>query len=552
MGAFLQMLRNLGPLRLAVMGGLLVGLLIFFTFLTTQLASPQMALLFGDLEIEDSSRIVSELEGMGVPFEIRQNGRQIHVPAEQALRLRLSLAQEGLPSGGSMGYEIFDRSDSLGTTNFVQNVNLVRALEGELARTIRSIQVVKSARVHLVLPRRELFSRERREPSASVILGMRGSIRLGPEQVTAIQHLVAAAVPDLSPGRISIVDDRGSLLARGFEDKLGAGTLGADSDERRRAYELRLSRTIEELLEKTVGFGNVRAEVSAEMDFDRINTAEETFDPDGQVVRSTQTIEETVSSRDAEGTPAVSVAINLPDAGGGSDSASSTSAEQRTEETVNFEISKKVVNHVRDTGVVTRLSVAVLVDGTYSEGADGEPVYEPREQAALESLATLARTSVGFDANRGDNVEVINMQFALPEEPEEEALELFFGFDKNDVLRMAEILVLSIVAVLVILLVVRPLLARAFEALPTVARAAEARLLAVSEAGAAPALTGPGGVLPPGDAAARDEESLEELIDIDRVEGRVRASTVKKVGEIVQKHPDEALSIVRSWMYQGT
>ena len=297
MGAFLQMLRNLGPLRLAVMGGLLVGLLIFFTFLTTQLASPQMALLFGDLEIEDSSRIVSELEGMGVPFEIRQNGRQIHVPAEQALRLRLSLAQEGLPSGGSMGYEIFDRSDSLGTTNFVQNVNLVRALEGELARTIRSIQVVKSARVHLVLPRRELFSRERREPSASVILGMRGSIRLGPEQVTAIQHLVAAAVPDLSPGRISIVDDRGSLLARGFEDKLGAGTLGADSDERRRAYELRLSRTIEELLEKTVGFGNVRAEVSAEMDFDRINTAEETFDPDGQVVRSTQTIEETVSSR---------------------------------------------------------------------------------------------------------------------------------------------------------------------------------------------------------------------------------------------------------------
>ena len=203
-----------------------------------------------------------------------------------------------------------------------------------------------------MLPRRELFSRERREPSASVILGMLGSIRLGPEQVMAIQHLVAAAVPDLSPGRISIVDDRGSLLARGFEDKLGAGTLGANSDERRRAYELRLSRTIEELLEKTVGFGNVRAEVSAEMDFDRINTAEETFDPDGQVVRSTQTIEETVSSREAEGVPAVSVAINLPDAGGGSDSASSTSAEQRTEETVNFEISKKVVNHVRDTGGV--------------------------------------------------------------------------------------------------------------------------------------------------------------------------------------------------------
>lgn len=552
MGTFLQMIRNLGPLRLAVMGGVLFALLVFFIFLTTRLATPQMSLLFGDLETEDTARIVSELESMGVPFEIRQNGRQVNVPADQALRLRLSLAEQGLPSGGSMGYEIFDRSDALGTTNFVQNVNLVRALEGELARTIRSIQSVKSARVHLVLPQRELFSRERREPSASVILGMRGSVRLSPEQVTAIQHLTAAAVPDLSPGRISIVDDKGSLLARGFEDKEGAGTFGADADERRRAYELRLARTIEELLEKTTGFGNVRAEVAAEMDFDRINTAEESFDPDGQVVRSTQTIEETVSSREAEGTPSVSVANNLPDAGsGGGDSASSSNAEQRTEETVNFEISKKVINHVRDTGVVKRLSVAVLVDGTYSDGPDGENVYEPREQSELESLATLARSAVGFDANRGDNVEVINMQFALPEAAEEEALELFFGFDKNDVLRMAEILVLSIVAVLVILLVVRPLLARAFEALPTMARAAEARLLA-GEAGMAPALTGPGGVLPPGEAPGREEEALEELIDIDRVEGRVRASTVKKVGEIVQKHPEEALSIVRSWMYQGT
>lgn len=550
MDTILQALRSLGPTRLAVMGGVVVGMIAFFIYLITRLTTSQMELLYGNLESGDSSRIVSELSTTGVPYELRNNGTEVYVPANEVARMRLGMAGQGLPSGGTIGYEIFDDADVLGTTNFVQNINLVRALEGELARTIGSITSIRSARVHLVLPRRELFSRVKQNPSAAIVLKMEGATRLDKEQVLAIQHVVAAAVPGLVPTRISVIDNKGSLLARGFGDDDPTAAMAAKADERRRIFENRLATIIESLLEKTVGFGRVRAEVHADMDFDRINTEEELFDPDGQVVRSTQTLEESATSREADVNQPVSVATNLPDADlAGGEGASSATAESRIEETVNFEVSRKVINHVRETGIVTRLSVAVLVDGNRPRDAEGNRTYEPREEEELELLATLVRSTIGFNADRGDTVDVINMQFAQFVEEEEIELELFFGLNKNDLLRMAEILVLSIVAVLIILLVVRPLVSRAFEAIPAAAAVgADGRLLA--EPGVAPALAAPGVGMPPGEIAPAEEEMFEELIDIDRVEGRVKASSVKKVGEIVDKHPEEALAIVRSWMYQ--
>jgi flagellar M-ring protein FliF len=546
---FLQAFRNIGPMRLAIVGAVFVGLIGFFLYLTTRLGSPHHSLLYSELDLKDSAKIVQHLESQNIPFDLRQGGTSISVPGDKVARVRMAMAAQGLPSGGSMGYEIFDKTDTLGTTNFVQNINLIRALEGEIARTIQTINNVRNARVHLVLPKRELFSRERQQPSASVFLTMAGNKRLDNEQVSAIQHLVAAAVPGLIPTRISIIDDKGTLLARGFEEEGSVASAAAKVEQRRRLFENRLGRTIEELLEKTVGFGKVRAEVTADMDFDRLTTTEEKFDPEGQVVRSTQTIEQSSQSRDAQGETPVTVGTNLPDASlTPGENQSSQAAETRTEETVNYEVSKKVINHVREAGVVKRLSVAVLLDGIYERAPDGKQTYKPRAKEELDLMAQLVRGAIGFNADRGDAVEVINMQFAdvtTPEKP----IELFFGFSKQDLVRMAEILVLSIVAILVILLVVRPLISRAFEALPGVAAglAESGRMLA--EQAAAPALTGPGGVPVPVEGMA-EEEQFEELIDIDRVEGRVKASSVKKVGEIVQKHPDEALSIIRSWMYQ--
>ncbi|WP_028879174.1 flagellar basal-body MS-ring/collar protein FliF [Terasakiella pusilla] len=541
MNSFLDTLKNLGPQRLAVVGGVILALVAFFIFLMTRLGTPQMELLYSGLSQDDSRQIVDILSREKIPYDISQDGAEVFVSSDQVGNMRLKIAENGLPSGGNVGYEVFDNAESIGSTNFQQNVNLVRALEGELSRTIRAIDSVKAARVHLVLPRRELFSRERQEPSASVILKMAGVDRLSKEQIAAVQHLVASAVPDLKPERISIVDDKGTLLARGF-DQPGNADKAQEIERQRLNKQEAIARRIEGLLERTVGFGKVRAEVYADMDFSRETSVEEEYDPEGQVVRSSSTTEENEQSNESENDMAVTVGNNLPDAQQGGSGTSAGSSASRTQETVNYEISKKVVNRIRETAIVNRLSVAVLVDGTYQQADDGTITYEPRSQEEMDQIATLVQSAIGYEENR-DRVDVINMRFAAMEDIDDSPEIVFWIFTKEELMKYAEITVLALVALLVILLVIRPLIKRVFEQ----QAAAEAAALAEAEA---EALAGPGGVPVPSDAAPDDDDDFEELIDIDRVEGRVKASSVKKVGEIVQKHPEEALAIVRNWMYQ--
>lgn len=547
MNSFLEMLRGLGGGRLVAMGGMGAGLIGFFIFIALQVGTPPMALLYGGLDLEDSSDIVTNLEGMGVSYEIAGNGTQIMVPETDVLRLRLTLAQEGLPTGGTVGYEIFDRGDALGTTSFVQEINLVRALEGELARTIRVLDLVAGARVHLVLPKRELFQRDTRDPSASVILTMRGGRRLEGGQVVAIQHLVAAAVPELKPSRISIIDDQGGLLARGVEDD-AAGVGGTTRmDEFRIAFERRLKTAIETMLERSLGNGKVWAEVSVDLDHDQVTVNQEIFDPDGQVVRSTQTIEDANQARDARGAQPVTVAQNLPEAeGDAGDAGVNETNSLRTEETVNFEITRTMTETVTDAGALLRLSVAVLVDGAYV-GVAPNDAYVPRSEDEIEQIATLVRSAVGYDAQRGDQVEVINMQFARIETPEVIEVEAFLGLGRDEYFRVAELIIFAIIALLVVLLVLRPLVSRALSIAQAQAQAAaaeqaaEAQLIAQQQVALAA----------PGDDGSDTVSEVEQMIDMAQVEGRVRASSLKKVGELVDNHPEEAIAIICSWLYQG-
>ncbi|MGD9536951.1 MAG: flagellar basal-body MS-ring/collar protein FliF [Alphaproteobacteria bacterium] len=559
MNGLSQTVRALGLTRLMIIAGVLVGLAVFFIFVMGRMSAPNMALLYGGLASKDAGEIAAKLDAMRVPYELAGDGSQILVPSEQVLRLRMSLAEGGLPAGGTVGYEIFDKGEAFGTTSLVQNVNMLRALEGELARTIGSLSPVAGARVHLVVPRREVFSRNEVEPSASIALKLRGANRLTRQQVAAIQNLVATAVPGLSTGRIAIIDDKGNLLARGDgDDPLGAGSAAAD--DHRVAFEERLARSIESMVEQIVGPGKVRAEVSADIDYDRLTTNDEVYDPNGQVIRSTQTIEEQSESKDAQRIGAVSAAENLPEAQqGGGDSASNSNRTGRTEEIVNYEISKTVRTHIREGGTMRRLSVAVLVDGTYTAGAepDAAPVYQPRSEEELVKLTELIKGAVGFDEERGDSVEVVNMAFAPVgiEGPVEEA---GFSMPGVDMMKVLEIIVIGFVSALVIMLVLRPLVNRLLS--PAAAHEAPAGTLAVTGpdgaamALPAPAAGGPQHVAhmqgaPERQATPRIEEPEESLIDLARVEGRVREATVKKVNEIVEKHPEEALNIVRNWLY---
>jgi flagellar M-ring protein FliF len=463
------------------------------------------------------------------------------------------LAKDGLPSGGSIGYEIFDRSDSLTASTFQQGISQTRAMEGELARTIRTLQGVRAARVHLVLPRREPFARDRLDAQASVVITMAGAARLDREGVQAVLNLIAAAVPGLKPQNIAIIDTRGNLLARAGQPTAGIAA-AQTGEELKRAYEARIARAVEEMLERTVGPGRVRAEASVDLDFEQVHETQEKYDPDGQVVRSQQN--STGNTRTTEQAQSVSVQNNLPNADPAANANGTT--DQKSEETTNYEISKTIRTMVRDQPQLKRLSLAVMVDGVVTPGADGKPAWAPRPEDELARIANLVRSAVGFDEKRGDRVEVVSMRFTVPEDgPEAAALPIWAQFDKADLVRLIEGVLLTLAVVLCLTKVLRPMVLRIAVAQPGMLAAAiagapgAAALNAGTEDGAA--LQGPGvpGKAAPGmgaTASGAASSAAEEVMRLANVEGELRVASLRRVSELVSTHPDETLAMVRSWI----
>ncbi len=543
MNALIQQIKALGPVRLAIAGAIIVALIAFLIYVVARMGGTETALLYGDLSKPDAAKITQRLDQMNVPYQIRADGAQIYVPVEQVAKTRISLAGEGLPSGGSIGYEIFDQAQGLATSSFVQNINQLRALEGELARTIRGIDNVKDARVHLVLPTRELFSRERQEPSASVLLRMSSSQRLEKPQVVAIQNIIAASVPNLKPERIAIADERGQLLARGGVNAGSTGAVLEQSEELRLAYEQRIARQIENLVERSIGFGKARVEASAEVDYSRMNETEEVFNPEQQVLRSSQNVNDSSEQSETDGNPSVTIANNLPTgsatAGGAT---TSQSRSNRTEETLNYEISKRITNRTRDPGAIALKSVAVLVDHkTNGFDENQKPLMEPRTTQEIAAIRALVASAAGLSEGQ---VEVVNMPFASLDADVPPAKTVFGNTTVDELMEYLKIGVLGLVGILVVLMVVRPLLARLFDAVPSAATAgAGAQLL--GQNGMAQ-LGGPRDMIP----AVEIGDSIEEMIDLNRIEGRVKASSLRKIGEIIEKHPEDVVAILRGWLYQ--
>lgn len=539
MNAVLAQLRALGAVRLAALGGAAIAVLALLGWFVLRAGQPSMALLYADLDPRDAGQVVAALERARVPHRIEAGGTRILAPEGDVPRLRLTLAREGLPRGGSVGYEIFDRGESLTTTPFQQDVNRLRALEGELARSIAGLAGVRAARVHLVLPRREAFSRDRGEAQASVVLTMAGAQRLDREGVQAVLHLVATAVPGLRPQNVSIVDSRGALLARGGQALAGPG-MATSQEEVRRAQELRIARAVEEMLERSLGAGRVRAEATVEMDFDRVQTTEERFDPDNQVPRSQQSVQE--NSRGAEPQP-TTVQNNVP----GADPAGSGggSQEGRQEETTNFEIGRTTRNTLREHPVVRRQSVAVLVDGVWESQAGGTPTFRERTPEEITRIATLVRSAVGFDERRGDRVEVVSMRFAEPPAGGAEGPGLFdLSFSSTTIARLVESAIFALVALVAILLVGRPAVGRIVASLappPAIAGAAAGAAALPGAAATAGALPGTAGETPA-------LEGSEAMVSLGMVEGQMRASSITRMQDLVERHPEESLTVVRRWM----
>jgi flagellar M-ring protein FliF len=555
-----EFVKTLGATRVMAMAAVAAALIGFFAFIILRVTAIPMTPLFTDLTFEDSSAIIRDLERQAIPYQVRNDGAIILVPKDAVTRLRMKLAETGLPKGGGIGYEIFDKSDALGATSFVQNINHLRALEGELARTIRSIDRVVSARVHLVLPERPLFSRERQEPSASIVLKLRGSLES--QHVRAIRHLVASAVNGLKPTRVSIVDESGRLLADGADDSLSG--LGSSADERKLAFERRMRENVENIVSSVVGPGRARVQLTADFDFNRITQTTDKFDPEGRVVRSSQSREETAASSEAkEGQ--VTVGNEVP--GGRQQQqqggeGGSKSDNRKSEEIVNYEISRTTKTEVIEGGRVSRISVAVLVDGTYTKNPNGEATYTPRDKDELDRIAALVRSAIGFDQRRGDQVEIVNLRFAeLPQmlAPTPKGWLEFGEFTKDDILRGIELLVMGFLGLIVLFFVIRPLVRRIVTPdLPPGALLPDGTIVGLpggaNAAGSGAAITsaaGPNVAIVGTDQNVAISNHTSAMIDIAKVQGQVHAESVKKVGELAERNPNETVAIIRQWLHEA-
>ncbi|MES2030198.1 MAG: flagellar basal-body MS-ring/collar protein FliF [Pseudomonadota bacterium] len=535
MQSLLSFLKGLGAARLMAMVAVTAALIGFFAFVIMRVTTPQMTTLFTDLSVEDSSAIIKDLERQAIPYELKNDGAAIMVPKDKVTRLRMKLAEGGLPKGGGVGYEIFDKSDALGTTSFVQNINHLRALEGELARTIRAIDRVQFARVHLVLPERPLFSREAPEPSASIVVRVRGA--LDPQQVRAIRHVVASAVNGLKPTRVSIVDEAGQLLADGAAD---ATMEGATGDERRAGFEKRMRSQVEAIVSSVVGAGRARVQLTADFDYNKVTQTSDKFDPEGRVLRSSQSREESsaVGERDGQ----VTVNNELPGNQAAGNTGTAKDQSKKSEETNNYEISRITKTEVTEAGRVNRISVAVLVDGSYTKNEKGEQVYAQRPKEELDRIAALVRSAIGFDQKRGDQVEVVNLKFAegptVVPTPEPTGLLSMMQFTKDDVMRVIELAVMMLLGLVVMFMVIRPLVRRVLASEPAPALPAANAL-----------------VLPDGVALSADGQTVipaggPNMIDVATIQGQVHAQSVHRVGELADRNPNETAAIVRAWLQE--
>lgn len=516
---------------------LIVGSIAGIVFVSRWANSPDYTVLFTELPQPDAASVVARLKEMKVKYEIRGDGSTIAIsPPELVHELRMTLASEGVPKGGTVGLELFD-SASLGATTFQEKVKFMRALQGELERTIGSLAAVQSARVHIAQPERSVFAKKSSEPTASVVLKLRSTDGLEKQQIRGIANLVAGSIEGLKKENVTIVDVYGNLLYPTEEEEKG---LGGESTRisYQREIEHGYAQRVEQMLTKVLGPGRAIARVTAEMDFSSNEREEESYDPGGQVIRSERSVAE------GEGTQArggiagvVSNLTNDPNLVAPQNGAKE--ANNRSEQIKNYEVSRAVIKTSQPRGKLTKLSVAVLVDGAYEEKPGAKPgdpkVYKPLESEKLSQIENLVRNAVGFDTQRGDTLTVENIPFFTPEESIASALDkkATYDFVFNSIYRAGPVLFI----VLFFFVVVRPLVR--FLVTPTEAEVDLQRLLPTGIQELEKELEG----------ERQKNKSLpdyEPAVDLEQLE-----EIMGENSRLVKENPQQAALLIRYWLNDG-
>jgi flagellar M-ring protein FliF len=398
--------------------------------------------LYSNLSDRDGGEVLAALAQQNVPFRVAEGGSVILVPGTRVYELRLQLAAQGLPKGGAVGFELMD-AQKFGISQFAEQVNYQRALAGELARTVQSMAAVQGARVHLAIPRPSVFVRDRQRPSASVLVGLFPGRALDPGQVSAIQHLVASSVPELEARDVTVVDQAGNLLTSAEGGAPGVSGLDASQLKYLHTVEASLAARIENIVAPLVGPGNVRAQVTATLDFDQVEQTSETFKPNPTpqeaTIRSQQTVETTsVNPQGPTGVPgalsnqppgAATAPLTAP-AARPQEPAPPQPTNTHRENIVNYEVDKTIRHTRTEVGAVKRLSAAVVVNYRRATGSDGAPTYTPLGEQELAQITALAREAMGFNQERRDTLNIVNAPFSAEaavggvEAPDEWAAEI--------------------------------------------------------------------------------------------------------------------------------
>jgi flagellar M-ring protein FliF len=545
MKGLIDSIRKLGMVRVAMLAGVTLGIIFAFVWLEMQGPSrARMTVLASDLDPQSAQQIATQLTEHKIPY--RLEGGQIFVPDSEMAPARTLLTTNGLSSQSITGYEIFDRGNDLAVTDFDQQVKLTRALEGELARTIVSVHGITHARVHIVLPRREPFAHDRLHAQASVMLTIPGRQALSAEAIQSVVNLVAAGVPGLRPQDVTVVDSNLHLLVQAGDGNDSRAQSAREEDIRQKT-EARLAQAVELMLARSLGPGHVHAEASIRMNFDKVNETQEKYDPDGSVVRSTQNV--TSNSKSTDKTGPVSLQNNLPNADAGS--TASGNQEGRQEETTNYEIGKTVRAIVHDQPQVERVTLAVMVDGIDVVDADGKHSWKPHDQAELDQIEKLVKSVVGFDEKRGDRLDVVSMPFVDAMEATDAAPPTRPAKANGDLVTFVQMVAFGVVGFGIIILTARSIFAALNKQPASLSLAGAASPGQIQGGSSGPSLaigqqTGALGIEhSPAEGnrpAADDDDALAN------VRGQMRASSIRKVVELVDQNPDTTLGIIRGWL----
>lgn len=526
--------------RRLTFAGLAALVIAGFVALMLWVNQPDYQVLYSGLAQRDAASVVAKLKELKVAYQLDAGGQIIRVPGDKVYETRLALAEEGLPRGAGIGFEVFNEV-KIGSTEFVQKINYQRALQGELARTISEFREVEEARVHIVMPRDSLFVEQEKKPSASVVLRLAGNHALSKSQIQGVVYLVASAVPDLTPEGVTVVDTSGHLLYRKEADTPGfPGAQTASQLEYQHSVENAFRGKVQSMLEQVLGPGRAVVRVSANLDFTRTTTTQQLFDPDQVAVRS-----ETRSSDDSKngsaqpvGSPDQRFSLASRNATP-NQNASGQSTNKRENETTNYEISSTRRQTASAIGGLKKLSVAVVVDGTYKEatGAEGKVTrtFTPRTQEQMRQLGDIVRRAVGYDEKRGDQISLVNVPFALPSQ-----IGTVGAADWQDYLSKYGRAALNLVlVVLFFFMVVRPLMRRIMASRP--ASAPEAIPAA---AGGAPRPAGPGEALGP----AAEDEVIPELEAAAAAPRKMTARDM--ILALAQQDPERTTAVLRAWIHE--